>query len=188
MSQVSLGRVSDVLFHKTIYSQHSNTETARDGSSEEGCTTKKPLISACAFIPSMFACAQALLLLSSLLLPPLCVHPPCFCHPSPSLSKRSAIPSSCCVSVSIYLSGTTHLPALCYAKVWQFTASCLGLPPRAQSALPSASLTAPCKPSYLEQRYSSTRRQLYQPSSSPLLPSTQGGLVKVGKMVSLVSL
>ncbi|KAM7024464.1 uncharacterized protein M8220_015765 isoform 1-T1 [Acridotheres tristis] len=59
-------------------------------------------------------------------------------------------------------------------------------PLRAQFALPSASLTAPCNPSHLEQRYSSTRVHLYQPPSSPLLPSTEGGLVKVGKMVSQV--
>lgn len=109
-----------------------------------------------AFISSMSACAQALfLLLSSLFLPHLCVHPPCFHHPSLLLSKRSAIPSSCCISVSMYLSGTTHLPALCYPKGWQFRASCLGLAPRAQSVLPSASLTA------LEQRYSSARGCLY---------------------------
>lgn len=135
---------------------------------------------------SMSACAQALfLLLSSLFLPFLCVHPPCFHHPSLPLSKRSAIPSSCYVSVSMHISGTTHLPALCYPKGWQFPASCLGLTPRAQFALPSASLTAPCK---VQVRYSSARGCLYQPSSSPLLPSTEGGLVKVHKMVSLVSL
>lgn len=63
LDQISHCRVSEVLLHKTIYSQHSNTERAWAGASEE-VPPKPPW----AFIPSQTNCAEVLLfLLSSLL-------------------------------------------------------------------------------------------------------------------------
>lgn len=59
----------------------------------------------------------------SLVLAPLCVHPPCWNHKSssPSLSKRLAIPSfSQCPCTQL---AVTSLRALCYPKGWQFTIS-----------------------------------------------------------------
>lgn len=86
----------------------------------------------------------SLFLMSPLLL--LCLLP-FWCHWSSwlLLSRSLAIHCSCCVSVSIHLAGTT-----------QFTASCLRLLHRAQSAFKSASQSAACKPSYLHQMYPST--------------------------------
>ncbi|KAJ7398267.1 hypothetical protein BTVI_126890 [Pitangus sulphuratus] len=43
MERGAAGRVSDVSFHKAIYSRCSNTETARAAASEEGPPTKEPL-------------------------------------------------------------------------------------------------------------------------------------------------
>lgn len=86
-----------LLFHKAIYSQHSNTKTAQDGSPEEGCPTKEPHgfypldVCLCSTLaPPQFSC-------------PLSVHPSCFCHSSPSLAKRPAIPSACHVFQCPYI-------------------------------------------------------------------------------------
>lgn len=86
----------------------------------------------------------SLFLLSPLLL--LCLLP-FWCHWSSCLllSKSLAVHCSCCFSVSIHLAGTT-----------QFTASCVGLLQRAQSAFKLGSQSAACKPSYLNQMHPST--------------------------------
>lgn len=105
--------VSDISFHKAIYSRRSNAETALAGTSEES--------------PEQRACG---------LLSP---H-----SPSPHKSRSLLLLSLwllLCFPVSIHPAG----PLVC--KGWQFMASCLGLPPRAQPAPQSASV---CKLSYLQ--------------------------------------
>ncbi|XP_037981779.1 killer cell lectin-like receptor subfamily G member 1 isoform X2 [Motacilla alba alba] len=52
--------------------------------------------------------------------------------------------------------GRTQLRSLPQGYPRTGSASCLGPPPRAQSAFPSASLTVPCKPSCLEQSVTTT--------------------------------
>lgn len=46
-------------------------------------------------------------------------------------------------AVFIHLLGTPHFQVLCFPKGWLFTASCLGVPPRAQRAFQSPSQSVP---------------------------------------------
>lgn len=140
--QVSHSRVSDVSFHKAIYSWHSNTETPGAGASKEG-----PRVEPLHFY------TLTIYLRSGLAVPP-------------QSSASAAEPS-----LSSYLAGLPSLHLLCCPKGWQFMAPAVSPCPFTWLAPPvqgwqfmaslqltlskAGSWTAACTLSYLHQRYSS---------------------------------